>query len=215
MSDASYGGSVAFSFSGGKATAVTGADLESILRFGEEASRYGARDPLIMRAMQVGTNLSVDIDDDGVAHWRNDLKGRYIVSEESRILTFNSADAVKYRFARGVADTKEDLVRLMGVTEWVEVGQDADQYQQDFRDAVYTAAVEIGAILQKMQIAVDNGQIPRAERFLADLKSWARRAPAWTKHSANGAPPLTREFFNAVEEQLEELRRQQQAQSGR
>lgn len=219
MPETSYGGSVAFSMQGGGAKAMDGAGLEQMLEFGELASSYGHHDPLIMRAMQISIPLSVDIDEDGVAHWREDLEGKYIVNTDDRILTFNSQQAMQFGFAKGIASTKEELVEAMGYKEWVEVGQEVDDEQQRFRDNMKKAEIELTKASRGFQNAMNNRNINRARKFLSDMKTWSRKAPAWQDHSTAGLPPLTRDFFRQLERQIDELsdeiREQEQAQRDR
>jgi len=210
MPEASYGGSVAFSSQGGTAKAMEGAGLEQMLQYGELASSYGKHNPLIMRAMQIQIPLSVDIDEDGVAHWREDLEGRYIVNTPDRILTFNSQQAMKYGFAKGIASTKDELVEKMGYKEWVEVGQDVDEEQQRFRENMKQAELELAKAYRNFDFAIQSGNISRARKFLGDMRSWVRRAPAWEDYSAGGLPPMSREFFRHLEDRLDELRRARQ-----
>lgn len=211
MPETSYGGSVAFSTdSSGKATAVKGAGLERMLEFGELASSYGHHEPLLMRAMQIRIDLSYDLDEDGVAHFREDREGKYILNTDDKILTLNSDTAMKIGFAKGVASTKEELVKLMGYNEWVEVGQDVDAEQQRFRDNMKKAETELLKASRNFQTAMSNGNVARAQKFLSDMRSWSKRAPAWQDFSTAGLPPLTREFFRELERQVDELRRSKQ-----
>ncbi len=209
MPEGNIGAATAFSQSGGRATAMKGESLEQLLRSQEKITRRGKHDPLVMRAMQVPTNLSCDIDDAGRVTWRNDLGGQYIVSTDKQILTLNSIDSVKYGLARSVAASKDDLARAMGCTEWVEIGLDADKYQQDFREAVQTAQVRAGELWQKMNIALDTGNAGRARSFLGQLRGLVRRAPSLETYGAGGLPPLTPEFFREVESQIDEIAKKQ------
>ncbi|MFG0273595.1 MAG: hypothetical protein ACF8QF_00910 [Phycisphaerales bacterium] len=207
MSKGNFGAAVAFVSDGSTAQSMQGDQLEGVLRFGEELSREGNHDPLIMRAMQTEVDLSCDIDEYGRVTWRDDLRGQHIVSSGGRILTFNALDAKKYGLSRGIADTKEDLALLLQAGEWVEVGQDAEAEMQKFRDNVARAEVEIGEAFQKMQIALQAGETGRARRYLGELRSWARRAPSWTVYNAGGVPPLNDQFFREMERQIDQVRR--------
>ncbi len=204
MSKGNFGAATAFSSGPGGARAAEGEDLEQYLYMMERISERGGYSPLIMRAMQIEQELSADIDSNGVVTWRPDLKGRYIVNPTGKILTFNANDAVKYAFADGVADTKEDLVRqIVGDKEWVEVGQDADAFAVRTREETFRAELEIVELFQKIQIADNAGDLQKVRRYLNDLRSWARRAVVWTEFPAKGAvPPLSDEFFREVEEQI-------------
>jgi hypothetical protein len=204
MSKGNFGAATAFSGGAGGAKAVEGEGLEHLLYMAEQISSRGGYDPLIMRAMQVEQELSADIDERGVVTWRPDLKGRYIVNPEGKILTFNAVDAVKFGFADGVADSKEELVRqLVGDKEWVEVGQDADEFAVRTRDDTFRAELEIVEIFQKIQIAQNASDWPKVRRYLNDLRAWARRAPVWTEYAAKASfPPLNDEFFKQAEEEI-------------
>ncbi len=207
MKEGNFGAAVAFrQGGGGTAKAIEGEGLERVLALGEELSKRGRHDPLVLKAMQIGTDLSVDIDENGVPRWRNDLEGQYIVSTENVILTFNALDAVKYKFARGLADTKDELASLLGYEEWVEVCPESDRYMQRFRENVERAQVETQELLGKMQVALEAGQVSRARRFLGEIRGWVSRAPSLRTY---GTPPFTREWFRQVEEQLRDLQRQQ------
>ncbi len=199
MKEGNYGGTVAYTMTGpGQAKAASGENLEQILRLGEKISRRGNHDPLVMRAMQVYTNLSCDIDEEtGKVTWRNDLEGEHIVSTENMILTLNSRDALKYGLSRATCDTKDELMTAMGITEWVEVGKDADAYQREFRENVSRAQVKIQELGQKMEIAISVGQIPRARGFLGEIRTWVRRAPSLEMYMG-----LNDEWFREQEERL-------------
>jgi len=207
MKQGNFGAAVAFvQQSGGRAQALEGQQLELVLELGKELSKRGRHDPLVLKAMQTGTDLSVDIDENGVAQWRNDLEGQYIVSTANVILTFNALDAVKYKFARGLADTKDELASVLGYEEWVEVCPEADRYMQTFRENVERAQIETQELLGKMQVALEAGQVSRARRFLGEIRGWVSRAPSLETY---GSPPFTREWFRQVEEELRKRARQQ------
>ncbi|MFG0257624.1 MAG: hypothetical protein ACF8GE_06955 [Phycisphaerales bacterium JB043] len=193
----------------GAGDAIEGEELELMLRQMEEISAWGNHDPLIMRAMQIGMDLSCDIDEDGRVTWREDLNGEYIVSTEDRILTLNALDAVRYKFARGIADTKEELAATLGADEWVEVGHEADEYQRDFRENVGRGEVESAKVLVLFDEALKRGQVGQAQRYLGQLRSWARRAPSLVQYgSEQGTPPMNRQFFRQLEESLAKVRKQ-------
>ncbi len=206
MKEGNFGGSVGYTMSGGKATRMDGEELEKVLRMMAKASQRGGYDPLIMRAMEVPTDLSCDIDPNtGKVIWRNDLEGQYIVSTEdgNRILTFNSLDAAKYGFSDGTADTREELMDLLQIDEWVEVGQDGDEYMQQFREDVATAQVKSGELQRKMESAIRHGQISQARRHLSALRTWVKKAPSLEVYQG-----LDREFFRRVEEELRKMSQQ-------
>jgi len=211
MKEGNIGAATGYRMLNGRAEAVEGEELEMVLRQMEQISERGNHNPLVMRAMQVPTNLSADIDPStGAVTWRNDLSGQYIVSTEKQILTFNSIDAVRFGVARAIADNKDELARALGCSSWVEVGADADEYQVRFREDVQQAQVRAAEILSKMQIALNAGNVGRARAMLGQLRGWARRATSLEEYGAPdfGVPPLDAEFFRRVEEQLDQLAKQ-------
>ncbi len=212
MKEGNIGAATAYTYTRGRAKAIEGENLERIFRMMREISRRGNHNPLIMHAMEVPSDLSCDIDGNGKITWRDDLGGQYIVSTDSQILTFNSIDAVKYQLAKGAADNKDELAHMLGFDDWVEVGLDADAYQQEFRENVKQAQVRAGELLQKMNIALGAGNTGRARAFLGQLRGWVRRAPSLEEYGVPGAgiPPLTKEFFNEVEEKISDTAKKQQ-----
>jgi len=189
MTRGNFGAATGYSSTGpGQTRPVSGRALEEALYMMERISARGGYDPLIMRAMQIHTELSCDIDENGVVHWRNDLKGQHIVNPKDRILTFNSRDAMRYKFARGIADTKDDLVRqLVGDQEWVEVGQAAAAYQYEYREATHRAELSMNRVWRNLQVAMQaaarandqqdrNRHVGMARRSLTELRSHARRS---------------------------------------
>lgn len=213
MREGNVGGTVAFipGAGGGGNKAIEGADLEQVLAAGEEISKRGNRNPLIMRAMQQFMVLSADIDENGQVIWYEGDQGKYLVNPDDRILTFNSIDAEKFGISKGTADTKAELVRLMGIKEWVEVGQKADEDQRAFRENVKKVQARIGTIQAEYTLAVgaassaqnekDRGRyVGRARSILGELRSLVRRAPSVERYMG-----LTKEFFEDREEELRKL----------
>ncbi|TVQ81241.1 MAG: hypothetical protein EA380_02180, partial [Phycisphaeraceae bacterium] len=166
-----------------------------------------------MRAMQVYMDLSADIDEQGRITWRNDLKGEHIVNTKTRILSMDSIQAVRFGIAQGVAQTKEELAKAMGLTEWVEVGHAADEYQQEFRRNVGTAQVRINELFARMNAAINaagsapnqreyDRQISQALRFLNEIRSWLRRAPSLVEYTG-----LTPDVLREIERDIRDMTR--------
>ena len=211
MREGNIGACTGFSSGSGGTQAMAGEGLEQILVAMEKYSLEGGKDPLIMRAMQVYMTLSCDIDEDGKITWYDGDQGAILVSPQNEILTFNALDAVKFGVARGIADTKDDLAKAMGLVEWVEVGQKADEYQEEFRANVKKAEVELDELWQKLNIAVSfagsapdekerDRQIGVARRYLKEMKAWINRAPSLEIYKG-----LDDEFFRDMDQQLKDL----------
>jgi len=212
MSSGQMGGNVAFSQTGqGRAQSVQGEGLQQMLEYGRRVARNGRIDPKVMWAMQRFMTLSADIDEAGRVTWYEGDQGEYIVSPGDKILTLNALQAVKFGIAEGIADNREELMDVLGIEEWVAVGEEADEYQEDFRDAVWETQARANELLSKMEIAMELAadadsrtefmrQIGRAKRFLGQLRSLVRRAPSLEKYQG-----MTREWFRELEERIEEL----------
>lgn len=126
MRNGRMGGCTEF-HSGGIAS--KGMDLEEILAYMEKASIRGKKDPKIMRSMQIQEPLSCTIDPvTGAVTWFQDTSGEIIVNRETNVLTFNSEMAVKTKFANGLADTVEELMKAMNIKEYEIVGERATKY---------------------------------------------------------------------------------------
>jgi hypothetical protein len=214
-SSGQMGGNVAYSSGPGGTQAMQGAGLEMMLEYGRRVANNGRIDPKVMWAMQKNNyTLSADIDEDGRVTWYEDDRGEYIVSPHDKVLTLNALDAEKFGVSKGIADNKNELMQVLGVTEWVEVGQEADEYQTEFRDAVWRVDAQGQRLMQSFQIAFQaaaaannedtfSRQIGRAKRYLAQLQALVRRAPSQEKYRG-----LTREWFDAWEERIRELTEQ-------
>lgn len=194
MTEGHVGGTVAFVQDGGGAKAAQGAALEQVLRLGEMISIRGGYDPLIMEAMQHWMVLSADIDANGVVTWHRGDKGEYMVNPKDRILTLDAPDSVKFGVAKGIADTKDDLLKLMKIDEWKEVAPEADEYQQEFRNNVRKVESRLGEIMRTFQLYLTSAQgsdddkerglyVGRARNSLAELRSMIKRAPSMSKYT--------------------------------
>jgi hypothetical protein len=148
MKQGNYGGCTMFRPDGqGGGIAAKDRELQEVLYQMEKISARGNHPKEIMRSMQIMEPLSCTIDERGEVHWYNNLEGDYIVNPKERVLTFNAVDAVKYKFARGIADTYEELGKAMGYAEVDWVGKTvpgvpypvckAEEQIRQFRDRVY------------------------------------------------------------------------------
>jgi len=217
MDEGNIGACTGYMTVGGRTQAMDGAGLEQVLEYMERVSEWGRHEPLVMRAMQISGEkrknkpLSADISPDGRVTWYENDKGQYLVCDKDKILTLNAADSVKFGVARGIANTKDELAKLLGFQEWVEVGPEADRYQQEFRRNVQTAQTRSNELMSKIQIALNfagsaptnrerDTQIARARTFLRELKSLIDRAPSLKTYSQ-----FTPEWFQDVDDQLRKM----------
>ena len=162
---------------------VEGWPLERVLYQMEEVSEEANRDPLIMRAMQVEDPLSADIDDTtGEVTWyKDETSGTHLVNPAGQILTLDSVSAMKYKFARGIADTPDELMEAMGYQEY-EWGGDAgikavDDSMRDghrtetkFGNMYYKYALALQAAPGIQDCRKRGAELARAKRYLQTME---------------------------------------------
>lgn len=194
---------------------VEGVSLELVLAQMERASKLGKRDPAIMRAMQIQEPLSVDVDASGNVTWRQDLHGQVVINPANRILTLNASDALKYKFAQGLADTTDELFKALGLQEAVIAGKEAsdfidksmreaDKTEKRFQEtlAKYNTAVSDGESLAGDANKKDRArQVGIARRLLSELKRLYEANPLIAGQSLEGG----KEWFPAQEARLRKL----------
>ena len=211
MREGNIGACTGYRSMSGGTEAMAGPELEEVLMWMEQVSKWGNKDPYIMRAMQVSMTLSCDIDEDGNITWYEGKKGEHLVSTFHNIVTFNALDAHKYGVSQGTADTKEELADAMGLEEWVEVGHGADEYQQEFRANVARAQNQINELSAKMQVAIQSAgaggnrqwferQIGIARRYLRQIKGHVDKAPSLKFYMG-----LTDEWFREQDQMLRDM----------
>jgi len=213
MPEGHIGGTVQYMMGQGGAAASQGRDLLEVLALGELISKRGRRDPLVMRAMQTTGLLTADVNErTGEVKFYDGPGGKHVVSPQGQNLTLNAIDALFYGVSKGTAANKDELARLMGLSEWVEVGEVADQVQEQFRRNVQIAEVRTGEILARYNIAVAAAMNARgadrqrevgiARRHLQALRGVINRAPSFKRY--NG---IEDEWFRQQEQALRDLLR--------
>jgi hypothetical protein len=221
MRNGSYGGCTGFR---GGGEAIKGRELEVYLDKMEKISARGKHDWQIMRSMQIMEPLSCTIDEYGSVTWYNNLHGEHIVNPEGRVLTFNAADAAKYKFARGIADNIDELAKAMGYSEVQWVGKTvpgvpypvskAEEYMRNFRNRAHTDEKNTQRYFFEYNQAVAlAAQTPIDERgkFVAKARNALDQIKRMVDNNRNFAP-LTLgvepdEFKDWVARREEELRR--------
>lgn len=215
MPQGSIGACTGYYMDGGKAVAMSGDDLEEALIMMEEVSVWGGRSDLapVMRAMQILETLSATKHPDGTIEWFLNDSGEDLVSRKDEILSFDAIQAVRWGVADGIAESRDELALAMGCSEWVEVGEKADEYQREFRENVERAQVKISEHYDKLQIALayagsaptereKDRNIGEARRHLKEMKSWVNRAPSLKVYMG-----LTDERFRELDRQIRDLAR--------
>lgn len=211
MPNGNLGGCTSWS---GDLQSTEGLGLEMILAEMEEASRLAGRSPAIMRAMQIEVPLSCTIDEKtGDVTWFQDTSGEHLVNPAGQILTLTANDAVKYKFARGIAATKEELVKAMGLNEVVWAGEEATRYIDENMRAVHIAenrwqdkyreVLLYSGYAEQAQDRTDRGKfVGKALAALREMRSLFATNPNF-----GFLNNVDDEWFRRVEEDLKKLLR--------
>lgn len=196
----------------GQLEAMEGWGLEDVLYLMEQMSEAAGRDKAIMRSMEIMEPLSCDIDPTtGEVTWYQNEDGDYLVNPTGRILTFNATDAVKYKFAKGIAADRDELARAMGLQEVEWVGQKASDFIDENMRAADKTSKRLGQVYQQyaetVQFAASQQDeqkrgafVAKARRFLNQLRNWVDVNPNFKMMY-----PLDEEWFQQQEELLRDL----------
>ena len=195
----------------GRLTAIKGAQLEQVLALMEKASDYGKRNRAIMRAMQIQEPLSVDVDAAGNVTWRQDAFGQVVLNPKGQVFTINSREAIKYKFALGLAATKEELAKAIGLTEVEWVGQDATDYiDKNMREndkankrfnETYTKYIKaVGYAQQLPDKERRAAEIQLARKYLEEMRRALKLNPNY-----GGEHGTTEEWFEEQDDLLQKL----------
>lgn len=206
-----FGGNTGFS---GAGNAMKGFGLEQVLAYMETVSDKGKKHPYIMRAMQIQEPLSCTIDPvTGQVEWFQDESGEIIVNPKGRVLTFTSEMAMRTKFAKGVADDIDELMKVMGIPEYEIVGQRATAYiDQNIRDNDKTEK-ELGIVWTKYQNHVQaarqyqdqerrGAEVGLARRYLSQIRRMLGVNPNFELMYG-----INTEWFQQQEEMLRDLMR--------
>ncbi len=191
------------------------ADFDAWLALGARISILGGHDPKIMRSMQIQDPLSATIDPNtGEVKWYQGLSGEAVVNPRMHVLTLTAADAVKFKFARGIASTKEELVKAMGLQEVEWAGQAAaDLVDNSMKEADRTNKKLIEVYIQyeialaaarsqsgEERRALREASLTRAREHLAEIRQMKAADPIFAV-----VYPLGRYWFEEQERVLRVL----------
>lgn len=208
MPEGNLGACTAFS---GSLNAAKGMQLEIFLHWMEKASALGKRDPKIMRSMQIQEPLSANIDENGdVTFYQND-SGGILVNPGKEILTLTAGMAEKIKFSRGTAATKEELMKVMGITEYEWAGHEAEKFIDNNMRVNDRAEKKFNSFYQKYADSVAAAQalpdrdarrreVGVARRHLNEIRNAVRVNPNFAL--LNGMPD---DWFEQQDELLKEL----------
>jgi len=182
----------------GQTEAISGEDLSKALQVGAEVARRGKHNARVIRAMQMPEALSVDRSESGELTFRSDDAGMDIINPTGSILTLNATTAEKLGVSRGTASTPAELMTLLGIDRWRDVGARADDEVRAARRNVGKALEEISRYRQTRERAlreVRGAQTPEERR---DAMTRAARADAEAGRIMNLWPNV-REYVTGID----------------
>lgn len=169
-------------FAGG--VSLKGEELEKWKRNAGEWMESGGRYYGIGPAMiQDTVLLSYDKDETtGEVTWHSDLSGKYILSDEKTNLVFNASNAVHSKFADGIADTTDDLAKLLNLPKWVELSDYGRRMEAEWHKTVAKAAEEIPLLAERIKFKGTGKGTPEAVigsriQIYMQLIQWWDRCP--------------------------------------
>jgi hypothetical protein len=148
----------------GNLVAMKGIGLEQVIAQMERASAAGGRDSRIMRSMQIQEPLSANVDEFGnVEFFQDYTSGSIKLNPPGQILTLNAVDAVRVKFARGVAASLPELMTVMGINEWELAGQKASEFIDDGMRRMHAIYTSSGSHATRFVLAVNAASALRGE----------------------------------------------------
>jgi len=197
-------------------SAFEGEQLQRWMRMTGDFMEAGGRSRYIAEAMiHTPRMLSYDKDPEtGVVTWYNDLSGEFILSRANENLSFTASTAMHSGFADGIADTEEELAKLLDLPRWREINDVGRRLHADWMSQVERARDEVPRIFSRMnrgrpggtQLDNLNYQIQQITRLL----QWWDRAPNVLRYEI-GLPPkeVLERTLAELRKQVADIRRQQ------
>ncbi len=149
----------------GNLVAMKGVGLERVLAQMERASRAGGRDYRVMRSMQIQEPLSANVDEFGnVEFFQDYTSGSIKLNPPGQILTLNAVDAVRVKFARGVAASFPELMSVMDINEYELVGQKASDFIDNGMRKMHQIEKSVGSLGERFRLSFQAAQSLRGEQ---------------------------------------------------
>ena len=140
----------------------------------------------------------------GEVTWHNDKSGAVVLSDEKTNLVFTATTATDSKFADGIADTPEQLAKLLNMPKWNEKDDYGRKISKEWLDLVDQAKEELPLLAARYQYknAVDGGKVKVGTQIqiIKELIRWWDRCP--NVCFLSGLPPK-----EDLQRQLEELKR--------
>jgi ClpP class serine protease len=191
-------------FAGG--VSLQGEELQLWLTSAGNWMESGGRSRYIAEAMIDDEKLlSYDRDPvTGEVTWHNDLSGKVVLSDAKTNLVFTATTAMDSGFADGIADTPEQLAKLLNMPKWHEKDDYGRKISKEWLDTVDKAKAEIPLLFARYSYkgAAEGGKAKLGAQItiIKELIRWWDRCP--NVCFLSNVPPK-----KELERQLEEMKR--------
>ncbi len=188
--------------------ALQGDELDEWLRAARKWMEEGERSPYIADAMITAKSLLSYTKDPhtGEVTFFNDLSGERVLSDEKTNLVFTASAAMDCGFADGIADTEEQLAKLLNLPEWHEISDYGRKVAKDWKATVEQASRDIPRLAARLEYKGTGSGDPTEVlatriRIYEDLIRWVDRC----RNCAlmNGVPPK-----DVLEREVKDMRKQ-------
>lgn len=195
-----YGGTKAFE----------GEQLRDWLRRAGDIAEQGGRSRYIAEAM-IHAPLMCSYDKDpetGEVRFYNDMSGEHVLSPAGKNLVFTSSTAVHSGFADGIADTEDELAKLLDLPKWHEISTYGRNISKEWHDTVDRGKYEITQLRARMSYAGTGSGDPveilgkQIQIFQEMLRWYDRLDPLQPGIHFQGLPR------EDIEREIKELRKQ-------
>lgn len=195
-------------------TALKGEQLEEWLRRAGDWAEAGGRKRYIAEAMiKVSKLLSYDVDPDtGERTFYPDLSGEFDLSDEENNLVFTATQAVHSGFADGIADTEEELAKVLDLPRWHENSDYGRKIAKKWYDTVKLAEHDLPLLQARLNYAgTGSGDqmviLGKRIKILQDLIRWHDRAPNVMQMQGARSKQVLQREIKELRKQLADLKK--------
>jgi ClpP class serine protease len=189
-------------------TAWSGEELQEWLRRAGDWMEEGGRSRYIAEAMIHAPKIVsyTRNPDTGEVTFFNDLSGEKVLSDEKTNLVFTASTAVDCGFADGIADTEEQLAKLLDLPEWHEISDYGRKLEREWKATVEQAGRDIPRLAARLEYKGTGSGDPvevlaTRIRIYEDLIRWVDRCRNCAM--MNGVPPK-----DVLEREVKDMRKQ-------
>jgi hypothetical protein len=217
----SYGAAGAMTPLRGDGSPVEPEKLQHYVRVAGDMTEVGGRSRYIGEAM-VEAKRAVSYDVDPVTGKRTfypNTRGKYILSRPGENLVFNADNAVHSGFAQGVANTTDELAKLLDMPQWNEVSDYGRRIASDWQRTWQQINRDLIRLQAQLGYKGTGGGdakeiISHRIRILTEIVRLLDRAPNMLRGGSDPREPIQRQI-RELQKQLADMERAERQQRRR